>query len=112
MQFMDILKDFYWGPAFGMLNIVLFSYVLVYIAALVITRIWVYLRKGVRPCADTITYLTLSILIVICTGWPIYYSIKLFTKQPWHIIPFGLACLVNLVILTNLCGKLRKTYRR
>jgi hypothetical protein len=108
MSFVDVLEQFYFGPAFGMLIWVLCSYIAVYVVALAATRIWVSLRSGTRPTIDQIAHRVLIVCFLACLGLPIFFAYRLAVQFPWHTIPFALAVLVDVMILTRLFGKLRK----
>ena len=108
MAVMDTIYKFYYGPTFGMLISVLCSYVVVYVIALIMTRIFISLRKGRRPSIDEIANWTLLVCILICMVLPIFFIVELLAENPWHIIPFAIAILVNVMILAKLFGKLRK----
>ena len=107
MSLMDRLVEFYYGPAFGKMILVLCSYLGVYVGALILTRIWMSLRHGSRPTVDQIAHRVLCIFFLICLMLPVVFACQLVAQYPWHTIPFAIAILVDVMILTRLFGLLR-----
>ena len=108
---MDAIYKFYYSPTFGMLITVLCSYVVVYVVALIMTRIFISLRKGRRTSIDEIAHWTLLICIFICMALPIFFIVELLAENPWHIIPFAVVILINIMIMTKLFSKIRTPKR-
>jgi len=107
MSLMDRLVEFYYGPAFGKMILVLCSYLAVYVGALILTRIWMSLRRGSRPTVDQIAHRVLGICFLLCLVLPVFFVFQLVAQYPWHTIPFAIAILLDVMILTRLFGRLR-----
>ncbi len=109
MIFMDLVKEIYYGSTFKMIIAVLCSYLIVYVAALILTRIRISLRSGTYPTVDQIAHSTLLICFILCTALPVFFILKLARQHPFHTIPFAIAILIDIMILTTLFGKRRQS---
>ena len=105
MDKLDILSEFYYGPAMNMLLRVVYSYFVAYVLAFVVMWTWKSLNQKIG--IDQIVRFVLMTVLFFLSFLPVYYIYELVQKQPYHIIPFVLFCFVNIVIFADLYGKYR-----
>jgi hypothetical protein len=102
---MQWIADF-WSenPELHMLVIVLCSYAVTYLMALMLTYLVIRLRPAEKPPADRVAHIVLCICFGLVSILPIYNMYQLgsgdqFHPVWWHYLPYALFAAFNLLIV-------------